>query len=68
MYGQSYNYSKHASYGSVKKIKNYSYNPLDSIGKGFSSVVYRGQNDDNSTYSYTHGHTNMLLFLILALF
>lgn len=36
---------KHHSYGSVKKIKNFSYNPLDSIGKGFSSVVYRGQND-----------------------
>lgn len=45
MYGQSYNHVKHASYGSVKKVKNYSYNPLDSIGKGFSSVVYRGQND-----------------------
>ena len=39
------NFSKHNAYGSVRKIKNYSYNPLDSIGKGFSSVVYRGVND-----------------------
>jgi hypothetical protein len=38
-------YGKPNSYSSVKRIKNYSYNPLDSIGKGFSSVVYRGQND-----------------------
>lgn len=42
------NFMKHNSYGSIKKIKNYSYNPLDSIGKGFSSVVYRGMNDDTS--------------------
>ena len=45
MYNQAHNYGKSAPYSSVKKIKNYSYNPLDSIGKGFSSVVYRGQND-----------------------
>lgn len=45
-------YGKQNSYGSVKKIKNYSYNPLDSIGKGFSSVVYKGQNDDNSKFIY----------------
>lgn len=43
-------YSKHSSYGSVKKIKNYSYNPLDEIGKGFSSRVYKGQNDENSKF------------------
>lgn len=45
MYAPSNNHGRHASYSSVKKIKHYSYNPLDSIGKGFSSVVYRGQND-----------------------
>lgn len=42
------NLNKHNSYGSLRKVKNYSYNPLDSIGKGFSSVVYRGQNEETS--------------------
>ena len=28
----------------VIKVKNYSYSPLDQIGKGFSSIVYRGSN------------------------
>lgn len=41
-------YGKSGSYSSVKKIKHFSYNPIDSIGKGFSSVVYRGQNDNTS--------------------
>ncbi len=27
-----------------KKIKDYSYNPSDRIGKGFSSIVYKGVN------------------------
>lgn len=27
-----------------KKIKDYSYNPNDRIGKGFSSIVYKGIN------------------------
>lgn len=31
-----------------KKVKNYSYNPLDRIGKGFSSIVYKGTNDSTS--------------------
>ncbi len=32
-----------------KKIKHYSYSPTDKIGKGFSSIVYRGTNDNTST-------------------
>ena len=28
-----------------RKIKDFSYNHMDRIGKGFSSVVYRGTND-----------------------
>lgn len=44
MYGTGI-YGKGNSYNSNKKIKNYSYNALDSIGKGFSSVVYKGVNE-----------------------
>lgn len=28
-----------------KKIKDYCYNPADRIGKGFSSIVYKGVNE-----------------------
>lgn len=31
-----------------KKIQNYSYGLNDVIGKGYSSHVYRGRNDENS--------------------
>jgi hypothetical protein len=34
----------------LKKIENYSYALTDEIGLGFSSRVYRGKNDLNSTY------------------
>ena len=44
MYGTGI-YGKGNSYNSNKKIKNYSYNALDSIGKGFLSVVYKGVNE-----------------------
>jgi hypothetical protein len=30
-----------------KKIENYSYGLNDVIGKGYSSQVYRGRNDNN---------------------
>lgn len=36
-----------------KKIKDYSYNPLDRIGKGFSSIVYKGLNE-NTSNTYFH--------------
>lgn len=36
------------SAGSRKKIEQYSYCLGDKIGKGYSSVVYRGRNDDSS--------------------
>ncbi len=32
-----------------KKIKHYSYSLSDKIGKGFSSIVYKGTNDHTST-------------------
>lgn len=31
-----------------KKIEHYSYGLSDRIGKGYSSVVYRGRNDQTS--------------------
>lgn len=31
-------------------IKNFSYNPLDQIGKGFSSIVYKGINNQTSNH------------------
>lgn len=46
MLGHKYN--KSSSYSSTRRVKHYSYSPLDSIGKGFSSVVYRGLNDNTS--------------------
>ena len=36
-----------------KKIKNFSYSESDRIGKGYSSIVYRGTNDTTSTPSLT---------------
>ena len=47
----SYNYKKPStSHGSSssdsrKKIKHFSYSHSDKIGKGFSSIVYKGTND-----------------------
>jgi SNF-related kinase len=32
-----------------KKIKNFSYMLSDRIGKGYSSVVYKGKNDSTGT-------------------
>lgn len=37
---------------SRKKIQDYSYSPSDQIGKGFSSIVYKGINDTTSN-NYT---------------
>jgi len=34
--------------GTRKKIEHYSYALGDRIGKGYSSVVYRGRNDQSS--------------------
>jgi hypothetical protein len=33
-----------SSFGQVRKVKHYSYAPADRIGKGYSSVVYKGTN------------------------
>jgi len=33
-----------------KKVKDFSYHPSDKIGKGFSSVVFKGTNDNTSIY------------------
>lgn len=38
------------SAGSRKKIEQYSYCLTDKIGKGYSSIVYRGRNDDTSKF------------------
>jgi uncharacterized protein YxeA len=40
---QSYSHTT-ATSNNLKKIKHYSYSGLDKIGKGFSSIVYRGTN------------------------
>lgn len=51
----TYNYKKPGtSQGSLstdsrKKIKHFSYSYNDRIGKGFSSIVYKGTNDLTST-------------------
>ena len=34
-----------------KKIENFSYGLNDQIGKGYSSQVYRGRNDDTGNFS-----------------
>ena len=31
-----------------KKVKNFSYSISDKVGKGYSSIVYKGTNEDNS--------------------
>jgi hypothetical protein len=47
-----------------KKIKNYSYNLADRIGKGFSSIVYKGINDttSNNIILYDVNHTFIYKF------
>ncbi len=50
-----------------KKIKDYSYNPVDRIGKGFSSIVYKGINDITSNTFPRYGlHTHLLLYASLS--
>lgn len=44
-----------------KKIEQYSYALCDRIGKGYSSIVYRGRNDQTSTHFLTR-----LLSAVLA--
>jgi hypothetical protein len=36
-----------------KKIENYSYGLNDVIGKGYSSQVYKGRNDNNGIIFYS---------------
>lgn len=36
-----------------KRVGQYSYESKDAIGKGYSSVVYRGVNDSSGTLSLT---------------
>ena len=55
----SYNYKKPtSSHGltsndSKKKIKHFSYSMNDKIGKGFSSIVYKGCNELTSNFCPT---------------
>jgi hypothetical protein len=41
--------SNHLSSTAKKKIKHFSYHPEDKIGKGYSSVVFKGVNELSST-------------------
>lgn len=50
------------SNGSRKKIEQYSYCLTDKIGKGYSSIVYRGRNDDTSKCIIFGGHPGLYLF------
>jgi len=45
--------SNHSATNIKKKIKHFSYSPEDKIGKGYSSVVFKGVNDLNSTVHST---------------
>ena len=40
-----YRHHSTSSYQGPKKIKNFTYLPEDRIGKGYSSVVYKGKNE-----------------------
>jgi hypothetical protein len=60
-------YGRHGPYDSIKKIRNYSYNPLDEIGKGFSSRVYKGLNEDNSTIFKKHDDPMLNYFYLLLI-
>lgn len=51
-----------ASSNSRKKIKDYSYGYMDRIGKGFSSVVYKGTNDVTSKHIQSMGFLMLLYF------
>jgi hypothetical protein len=51
-----------------KKIKNYSYNLVDRIGKGFSSIVYKGINDTTSNNILLHGIYHAFPLSLLQLF
>ena len=51
----SYLTREHHSYSmsnahSKRKIKHFSYVPSDRVGKGYSSVVYRGKNDNTGMW------------------
>ena len=49
LHRDSYGYSNSVGLQSNrKKVKHFSFNPFDKIGKGFSSVVYKGTNDQTS--------------------
>jgi len=47
-----------------KKIENYSYNLTSNIGKGYSSIVYKGKNDLTSIKFYIQ--IKMLLSKLLT--
>lgn len=43
-----------SSLSNRRKVKHFSYSPDDKIGKGYSSIVYRGLNELNSTHWVIH--------------
>ena len=48
------------SHDNNKKIGQYSYASKDAIGKGYSSVVYRGHNESNGISSFTQDRSLLL--------
>lgn len=38
----------------MKTIEQYTYNTFDTIGKGYSSQVYKGKNDRTSNFFVIH--------------
>ena len=59
--------SASSSSNSRKKIKDYSYGYIDRIGKGFSSVVYKGTNDVTSKNIPSMKNFHALLSICLGI-
>ena len=51
-YLRDHSYSLNSG-SSRRKIKHFSYLPSDRIGKGYSSVVYKGKDDNTGTTPIT---------------
>jgi len=49
---EHHSYSMPSAHGK-RKIKNFTYSPSDRVGKGYSSVVYRGKNENTGTSIFT---------------
>ncbi len=45
-------YKRESSVNNKKKIKHFSYSESDKIGKGYSSIVYKGTNTTTSIHPF----------------